>query len=234
VSGERSPLYDDPVLAASYARVSAANVCNAAYERPAMRALAGDVRDLDVLDAGCAAGEQAASLTRSGARVVALDASEAMVALARERLGTGVCVVQHDLAVALPFADASFDLVLSSLTLHYLEDWSVPLRQFARVLRPRGRLLFSTHHPYLTLGERDYHQVRRVDELWNGFAAEPVAVRFFHRPLERIVGDVLAAGFTLRGVHEPQPTVEAHRRDPELAQGLRTRPWFLLVDALRR
>jgi SAM-dependent methyltransferase len=227
-----SRLYDDPELAAAYARVSAANTANAAYERPAVHALLGDVRGLDVLDAGCAAGEHSAWLAERGARVVALDASEAMVRLARERLGERARVLQADLAQPLPFEDASFDLVLSSLTLHYLEDWAPVLRELARVLRPGGRLVFSTHHPYLTVGQvGTYHAVSPVEESWRGFSDEPVSVRFYHRPLERIVGDVLAAGFALRGLHEPQPTDEADARDPELAARFRREPGFLIIDA---
>jgi SAM-dependent methyltransferase len=231
VSGA-NPLYDDPELAAAYARVSAANVANAAYERPAIRALLGDVCGTAVLDAGCAAGEHSAWLAEHGARVVALDASETMVALARERVGDRARVVRTDLAAPLPFADGAFDTVLSSLTLHYLADWGAPLSEFARVLRPGGRLVFSTHHPYLTLDlVDDYHAVRLVDEAWSGFGAEPVRVRFYHRPLERIVNDVAAAGFALRGLHEPRPTAAADERDAALARRFRTRPGFLIVDA---
>jgi SAM-dependent methyltransferase len=231
VSGP-NPLYDDPALAASYARVTAVNAANAAYERPAVRALLGEVRGRDVLDAGCAAGEHAAWLVEHGARLVALDASEAMVRLARQRLGDRARVLQADLAQPLPFASASFDVVLSSLTLHYLEDWSAPLREIARVLRPRGRLVFSTHHPFMMPDTvRDYHAVQLVEEGWRAFADEPVPVRFYHRPLQRIVGDVLAAGFVVRAVVEPQPTLEADARDPRLAQRFRTEPGFLIVAA---
>jgi SAM-dependent methyltransferase len=227
-----NPLYDDPALAASYARVTAANVYNAAYERPAVRALLGDVRGRDVLDAGAAAGEHSAWLVAHGARVTAIDASEAMVRLARTRLGDTATVLRADLARPLPFADASFDLVLSSLTLHYLEDWLPTLRELARVLRPRGRLVLSTHHPALTDDpEADYHAVRLVEEGWDGFSDSAVPMRFYHRPLERIVGDVLAAGFVLRALREPRPSAEADARDPAVAARLRTRPWFLLVDA---
>ena len=226
-----SRLYDDPERASAYARVSATNAANAAYERPAMRALLGDVRDLDVLDAGCAAGEHSAWLADRGARVVALDGSEAMVRLARERLGERVRVLHADLAQPLPLADASADLIVSSLTLHYLEDWSTPLREFARILRPGGRLIVSTHHPFMTGGDvGDYHAVGLVEETWRGFGA-PVSVRFYHRPLARIVADLLGAGFVLRGMHEPQPTSEADGRDPQLAARFRTRPGFLIVEA---
>jgi SAM-dependent methyltransferase len=226
-----NPLYDEPELAAAYARVSATNAANAAYERPAVRALLGEVCGLDVLDAGCAAGEHSAWLADHGARVVALDASEAMVRLARERLGEQVRVLHADLAQPLPLDDASADLVLSSLTLHYLEDWCAPLREFARVLRPGGRLVLSTHHPLMTAGDvDDYHAVRLVEETWHGFGA-PVLVTYYHRPLQRIVADMLAAGFVLRGMHEPQPTADADARDPKLAARFRTEPGFLIVDA---
>lgn len=231
MSGQ-NPLYDDPALAASYARVTAANAANAAYERPAVRALLGDVRGLDVLDAGCAAGEHSAWLVEHGARVVALDTSDAMVRLARERLGERARVLQADLAQPLPFASASFDVVLSSLTLHYLEDWSAPLREMARVLRSRGRLVSSTHHPFMMPDAvKDYHAVQLVEEGWRAFADEPVPVRFYHRPLQRIVHDVLGAEFVLRAVIEPRPTAEADARDPRLAQRFRTEPGFLIVDA---
>jgi SAM-dependent methyltransferase len=228
---EANPLYDDPALAAAYARATAANVYNAAYERPGVRATLGDVRGRDVLDAGAAAGENSAWLVANGARVVALDASEAMVRLARARLGAAATVLRADLAQPLPLGGASFDAVLSSLTLHYLADWLPPLREFARVLRPGGRLVLSTHHPALTADPAaDYHAVRVVEEEWNTIGA-PVTVRFYHRPLEKIVGDVLAAGFVLRALREPRPSAEAEARDPAVAAKLRARPWFLIVDA---
>jgi SAM-dependent methyltransferase len=229
-----SPLYDEPVLAAAYARVSAANAANAAYERPALRALLNDVGGCDALDAGCAAGEHASWLAERGARVTALDASEAMVRLARERLGERARVLRADLDAPLPFADASFDLVVSSLTLHYLRDWLPALREFARVLRPGGRLVFSTHHPFATVAPGEaYHAVRLVDDAWEGFAASSVAVRYYHRPLERMLSDVLAAGFVLRGVREPQPTIAMAERDARLAARFREAPGFLIVDARR-
>jgi SAM-dependent methyltransferase len=229
---ESRPLYDDPVLARAYARVTAANVYNAAYERPAVHDLLGDVRDLEVLDAGCAAGEHSAWLVERGARVVALDASAAMVRLTGERLGASARVLRGDLAKPLALPEAAFDLVLSSLTLHYLADWQAPLGEFRRVLRPRGRLVMSIHHPFVTLGMvGDYHTLQRVDDAFSSFVDEPVPVRYYHRSLERIVADLRDAGFEIRALREPLPHTDADARDPELAARLRTQPWFLIVDA---
>jgi SAM-dependent methyltransferase len=147
-----------------------------------------------------------------------------MVTLARARVGPGVRVLQADLTQPLPFDDASFDLVLSSLTMHYLEHWVPALREFTRILRPHGRLVISTHHPYLTLDAvASYREV----------APDPVPVRFYHRPFERMLDDLAASGFRLVAMREPQPTAEAAALDPQLAQRLRNRPQFVILDARR-
>jgi SAM-dependent methyltransferase len=89
----------------------------------------GDVEELEVLDAACVGGEHAAWLRTRGAHVVALDTHTALA----------------DLTRPLPFAKRSFDLVVSSLTLHQLQDWRPALREFARVLRRPGWLVFTIH-----------------------------------------------------------------------------------------
>jgi ubiquinone/menaquinone biosynthesis C-methylase UbiE len=72
-----------------------------------------------------------------------------MQAQARERLGAGVLLQQADLGEPLPFPDAAFEDVTASLVMHYLLDWAPTLREFRRVLQPDGRLIISTHHPFM-------------------------------------------------------------------------------------
>ncbi len=73
-----------------------------------------------------------------GGRVVALDPSEGMLEQARRR-GVRECV--HGFAEALPFDDASFDLVTMSYMLRHVDDLAVAFAQARRVLRPGGRIL---------------------------------------------------------------------------------------------
>jgi len=95
------------------------------------------------LDVCCGTGDVALTLARTGAQVTGLDFSPEMLAVARRRAQTSnapVEFVQGD-ALALPFADATFDAVTISYGLRNLADFAAGLAEMARVLRPGGRLV---------------------------------------------------------------------------------------------
>lgn len=155
---------DYDAFAARYDAENAGSLLNAHYERPAMLDLAGEVAGRTILDAGCGSGPLTVLLRERGAMVTGIDASPAMIALARERLGDDVPLHVGDLAEPLPFADGAFDDVIASLVLHYLEDWDAPLAELRRVLRPGGRLIVSVNHPTVRLlshPHEDYFATRR-------------------------------------------------------------------------
>ncbi len=99
------------------------------------------------LDLCCGTGDVAFSLAKRGAKVVGLDFSEPMLAVARRR-GVGRVAegnvepefLQGD-AMNLPFADASFDVVTMSYGLRNLSDWDRGLKEMFRVAKPGGRIL---------------------------------------------------------------------------------------------
>lgn len=103
-----------------------------------------------VLDVGCGPGAGAAALHARfpDAEIVALDLAVPMLRAAARHAGSppAFARVAGD-AQALPIADASVDLVHSSLCLQWCEDPGLALAEFRRVLRPRGLLLFSTFGP---------------------------------------------------------------------------------------
>lgn len=100
-------------------------------------------RPLDVLDAGCGAGPGLRFFAAAGHRVVGLDRSP--VALQRaSRQVPGAVLVQADLQAGLPFAEASFDLVVLGDVIEHLSDSRGLLVECRRVLRPGGHLLVST------------------------------------------------------------------------------------------
>ena len=127
-------------FAEAYSAENEVSLANAYYERPATLALAGDVAGRRILDVGCGSGPLFAALRDRGAIVTGFDSSTGMLELAWRRLGPDADLHLADLDNPLPFPDAAFDDVIASLVLHYLEDWTAPLAELRRVLRPGGRL----------------------------------------------------------------------------------------------
>ena len=218
--------------ARDYVRHAQTILFNAQYERPAMVRAIGDVTGLAVLDAGCAGGYYIEQFATTAARVCAVDASPEMVQIASARPRENVDVRVHDLAQRFDWIpDRSLDLVVSSLVLHYLADWKPTLREFARMLRDDGRLVFSTHHPAMTGPTvADYFETQRVTEDWK-IGGRDREVSFYHRPMETIVNDVLESGFRLTRLTEPR--LEGRKAATDAERRLATRPWFLIIEAKR-
>jgi ubiquinone/menaquinone biosynthesis C-methylase UbiE len=211
------------------------NAYNALYERPESLRLLGDVAGLKVLDAGCGSGAHAAALMTRDAIVTGIDKSSGMLALARERLGNAAAFLEADLAAPLPFADGAFDRVLAALVLHYIEDWSGPLREFRRVLVPGGKLVISTHHPFcdhLLAGGHDYFGTFQLDDRWEK-GGETLEMRYWRRPLHAMTEALSAAGFIIDVISEPRPLPEARERFPADYQRLSTQPQFLFFAVHR-
>ena len=211
------------------------NAFNALYERPESLRLMGDVAGLKVLDVGCGSGAHAAALMAHGAIVTGIDRSSGMLALARERLGSGVELFEADLTAPLCFADCRFDRVLAALVLHYIEDWRLPLSEFRRVLVPGGKLVISTHHPFcdhLLAGGNDYFGTFQLDDRWEK-GGEVMEMRYWRRPLHAMTAALSAAGFTIDTITEPLPLPEARGRFPADYKLLSTQPQFLFFAAHR-
>lgn len=102
-----------------------------------------------VLDVGCGTGVVALTAVRRGARVSGLDLTPALLERARhnaEVAGVDIDFTEGD-AEALPYPDASFDVVLSQFGHMFAPRPAVALKEMLRVLRPGGRIAFSTWPP---------------------------------------------------------------------------------------
>ncbi len=223
-----------------YAKYSKLKPHNALYERPATLSLLPEVEGRRVLDAGCGPGHYAEELLQRGAEVMAIDVTPAMVELARQRVGDRATVRVADLEQPLDFlGDASFDLVTCPLTLDYIDDWGPLFAEFFRVLRPGGRLVYSSGHPmsdYLLvqrkyLPESRYYDRERFSSRWGGFGNPPPLVESFRRPLEDMLNPLAAAGFMLERLLEPQPSEAIREVNPDLYAILDREPCFLCVRA---
>ena len=201
------PADDYDGFAAEYSASNEKSLFNAFYERPEMIRLAGDVDGLRVLDAGCGSGPLAEALRAKGAVVSGFDLSPAMVELARQRLGEDADVRVADLGRPLPYADDAFDLVVASLSLHYVKDWALALGEVRRVLKPRGRLTVSIIHPMIyaiVYPDADYFALTQYSEDYD-FGDRKVWMTYWHRPLQDVINTFIDSGFDIKTVSEPPP-----------------------------
>ena len=112
-----------------------------------------------VLEIGCGTGTDTQFLTEQGFQMTATDYSTHALSMVRERL-PDVSLLLQDTRDPFPFGNASFDLVLGSLSLHYFdrERTGQFVREIGRLLRPRGLLLYrvnSVHDPNFQTGQID-------------------------------------------------------------------------------
>ena len=177
--------------------------------------LLGDVAGTDVLEVGAGAGQCSRWLLAHGARPVATDVSGGQLAQARvlnDRTGLRVPLVQCD-AGRLPFADGSFDVACSSYgAVPFVADSLGLMREVARVLRPGGRWVFSTTHPFrwcflddpgpkgLVVESSYFDRRAYVEEDDEGV---PTYVEH-HRTVGDRVRDIIAAGLVLEDLIEPE------------------------------
>ena len=194
---------------------------------PVIWRMLGDVRGLDVLDAGCGTGYLSAKLARRGARVTAVDYAPGMVAQARARAARlEVALELHldDCCRLDAVADASQDRVVSNYVLQDLADLGAAVGAFARVLRPGGQAVVVFGHPCFgnpggpeRAGEAvtytwpfSYFEHRRCEEVWRGTDHAtgerfdfPSRFTFYHRPLASYWKAFLGAGFVCLDFDEP-------------------------------
>ncbi|SHK27775.1 Methyltransferase domain-containing protein [Alicyclobacillus tolerans] len=133
-----------------------------------------------------------------------------MVEATRIRVGPQVTVLEQDLSEVLLFEDETFDIILSSLTLHYFDDWTTTFQEFHRVIKTGGRFVYSVHHPFMDfkLFDRpDYFVHELLEEVLNKKESGPVEVTFFRRPMSEII-NVTTGDFTLVHIIEPKPVSE--------------------------
>ncbi|MEN5232467.1 class I SAM-dependent methyltransferase [Sphingobacterium faecium] len=210
---------------------------NAYYDRPNTLALITEVKGTSILDAACGPGKYAELLMARGADVTGFDMSPKMIQLAKERnKHLGAFFVQD---LSKPFDTLnkeSFDTVLCALALHYVEDWTLTIQEFHRVLKPNGTLVISIEHPFFEFSyfkSSKYFEVEAVKCNWSGFG-KPIEMNSFRRSLSECLLPLTENGFYIDKLVEPKPTKEFESLDPKHFKELNEFPGFMCIRAVRR
>ncbi|MFI7132970.1 class I SAM-dependent methyltransferase [Nonomuraea sp. NPDC050153] len=235
--------YDAAQVAARYLghRHSGVSSPNHVMEEPAFLEELGEVTGLRVLDLGCGDAAIGQVVLDAGCRsYLGLDGSAAMVEAGNAALcGTAGRVEMVDIE-DFSAPPSSFDLIVSRLAFHYVEDIEPVLASCLECLSPGGRIIFTVVHPVLTShdpgvrGKRtswvvdDYFLQGPREREWMGGT-----VTWFHRTIEDYVSLLTKSGFSLTSLRECAPYEDRFNGDADELARRRRVPLFLLLAAMR-
>lgn len=132
-----------------------------------------------VLDAGCGAGYGSAELARAAESVIGADVAQEAIEFAQANYRRPNLRFQQASCTALPFAAASFDMVVAFEVIEHLEDWRGFLQEACRVLAPAGQLIVSTPN-------KAYYTASRGSQGANPFHVHEFDFDEFHAELKSV------------------------------------------------
>jgi SAM-dependent methyltransferase len=192
-------------------------------------------RFTSALDVGCGEGRFSRMLAARGIRTTGIDPTEALLTQAKQRDPAGD--YRPGRAESLEFPDASFDLVVSYLTLIDIPDISRAIPEMARVLRPGGSLLIANLNSFITAapppgwtraadGTKRFYIDNYLEERADWVAWREMRILNWHRPLSAYMTLLLQLGLALRTFDEPEPS----GADPDRMADYRRVPFFLVME----
>lgn len=235
-------IYDNPEFFQMYKNLRESRITyNDFIEQPAIRRLLPVLQDLNVLDLGCGFGELANYMIDNNAsQVTGVDISEKMLAMAGKR--PEIRYVQGSME-EINFNIYEFDLIVSSLAFHYVEDYKTLISRISKWIKPNGYLVFSTEHPVVLSNKSQSGWVKDSDQNilhWpiDNYGEEGLRSQFwgidgvikYHRKLSTLLNTLIQNGLTVEEIVEPESTPEGLEQMPKLLNE-RRRPSFLLIKA---
>ena len=240
-------IYDNETFFEGYKKLRDNDInANNLFEIPALFSLLPDLNGKRVLDLGCGFGEHCIHYINMGAaKVTGIDISEKMLEVARkENSDTKITYINMPIEDILQINEM-FDVVISSLAFHYIEDFTGVVNSVYEMLNNGGTFVFSQEHPLCTChsgGDR-WTKDNEGNKLYlnlsdYGLEGERESVWFvnnvkkYHRTFSNIINTLIEAGFSIEKMIEPLPTKELLEKHP-MYKDLFHKPDFLLVKATK-
>ncbi|SES78840.1 Methyltransferase domain-containing protein [Oceanobacillus limi] len=238
-------IYDNPTFFNEYKKLRESGITyNDFIEQPAVKSAISCLEGKTVLDLGCGTGEFVRyCLENKASYVLGVDISKKMIEQAKIKTENGkadfICAPIEDINIT----DQKFDVIISSLAIHYIEDYDGLINKVRNLLNYDGVFIFSTEHPIVTARKEmdnwikdgegnklywaldDYHEEGKREQHWY-----IEGVIKYHRTISTLVNTLITNGFKIEEIQEPQSTSEGLNKMPKLVNEKR-RPSFIVIKA---
>ncbi|MGB8954359.1 MAG: class I SAM-dependent methyltransferase [Tumebacillaceae bacterium] len=233
--------YDDPDISKTYwGRRKQGIGANALLESPIFNELTGSVLGLRVLDLGCGDAQYGSELLAQGCKTyIGVDASVNCYEMAKKTLDGTAGETIFGTIEEINFEPESFDLVVSRLALHYIENLEPVFQKVFQCLSTGGRFIFSVEHPVITSCNDSYveGQIRgrwSVDDYFitgrREFDWLNGKVIKYHRTVEDFFQQLRRTGFNVQDFRESTPIPEQYPSKNEYIQWTKV-PIFMFFSA---
>ena len=238
-------IYDNNTFFEGYQKIREnKNNANNIFETPALLSLLPDLKNKTVLDLGCGAGSHCFEFAKDGAaKVVGVDISKKMLEVAEKENHHPKITYLNMPMENINGLNEQFDLVVSSLALHYVKDFRKLVADVFNLLNNNGVFIFSQEHPLNTCfsGENRWTKDEMGKKLFANISnyssdgeRESVwfvdGVKKYHRTFSTLVNTLIEIGFAIEKMIEPIPTEEMLEKYPDY-KDLLHKPDFLIVRA---
>lgn len=199
-----------------------------------------------VLDLGCGFGWHCRYAIEHGAKAVTgIDISERMLEKAQEITESPLVEYIKMPIEDIDYSSNSFDVVISSLAFHYVENFNDICKKVSNCITTGGDFVFSVEHPIFTAyGTQDWHYDQQGNRLhWpvdRYFAEGTRKANFlgeevikYHKTLTTYINSLIMSGFEVTGFIEPEPEQSMLKDNSEMENELR-RPMMLLISAKKK
>ncbi|MCM3136350.1 class I SAM-dependent methyltransferase [Paenibacillus polysaccharolyticus] len=239
--------YDDKAFFQNYSKMArSVEGLDAAGEWHELQTLLPDLKDKRVLDLGCGFGWHCRyAREQQASSVIGVDLSENMLRRARE-LTNDLQIEYRQTAIEdIHFDKNQFDVVISSLALHYIKHLHDVYRKINHCLVTGGTFILSVEHPIFTArAEQDWHYDAQGEKLhWPVDHYHEQGQRIanfldhdvvkYHRTMATHLNELIGAGFIIQQVAESKPSLEMMEQVPGMSDENR-RPMFLMIVAMKK
>ncbi len=241
--GVKQNIYDNNDFFPRYISLRDSGITyNDFVEQPAIKSLISSLNGKSVLDLGCGTGQFAKYCIEQGAsKVVGVDISKNMIERANkenkhEKIDY-ICTPIEDFELQ----NHKFDKIISSLAIHYIENYSALIKKVYGLLNENGEFIFSTEHPIVTSRKEMDNWITDKDENKLYWAVDNYqeegkreqhwiidGVIKYHRTISTLMNTLINNGFVLEKVIEPQSIPIGLELKPKVISEKR-RPSFIII-----